>query len=62
MTVSGTTSASYCWSFSTCMLGLFSLSDWALITGIICTLLTCVLNWYYRHKEYRFRVRKDNES
>jgi len=56
-----TTGSAYSWSFSTCMLGLFSLSDWALITGIVCTLLTCVVNWYYRHKEYRFRVLKDNE-
>ncbi|WP_235667843.1 HP1 family phage holin [Candidatus Williamhamiltonella defendens] len=27
------------------------------MTWIICALLTVWLNWYYRHKEYRFRTR-----
>ncbi|WP_238149210.1 HP1 family phage holin [Arsenophonus endosymbiont of Aleurodicus floccissimus] len=29
---------------------------------MVCTLLTCGVNWCYRHKEYRFRVKKENES
>ncbi|WP_243466118.1 phage holin family protein [Sodalis glossinidius] len=41
------------------LLGAFSLSEWALITGIACTLATFLLNWIYRHKEYRFRTKRD---
>ncbi|MBI0520957.1 hypothetical protein F6Q07_23215 [Pectobacterium parmentieri] len=35
------------------MLGALSLNDWALIVGIICTLGTFGVNWYYRRKEFQ---------
>lgn len=37
----------------TAMLGAMSLNDWALIVGIICTLGTFGVNWYYRRKEFQ---------
>ncbi|WP_243466044.1 HP1 family phage holin [Sodalis glossinidius] len=49
----------YSWGFVTCLLGMFSLSQWALILGIVSTLVTFFLNWYYRYKEYRFRTKSD---
>ncbi|CAK8739288.1 hypothetical protein SODG_002894 [Sodalis praecaptivus] len=52
-----TTGSAYSWGLFTCLLGALSLSDWALIIGIICTLGTFGLNWYYRRKEYLFRTR-----
>ncbi|BAE74021.1 hypothetical protein SGGMMB4_01741 [Sodalis glossinidius str. 'morsitans'] len=54
-----TTGSAYSWALVTCLLGVFSLSEWALITGIACTLATFLLNWIYRHKEYRFRTKRD---
>ncbi|MEN3260710.1 MULTISPECIES: phage holin family protein [unclassified Sodalis] len=51
-----TTGSAYGWGLITCLLGVFSLSEWALITGIVCSLATFALNWAYRHKEYRFRT------
>ena len=27
------------------------LSDWAIIVGIACTVITCAVNWYFRWKE-----------
>ncbi len=33
-----------------------SLSDWAIIIGIACTVITCAVNWYYRRKEREDRL------
>lgn len=33
-----------------------SLSDWAIIVGIACTVITCGVNWYYRRKEREDRI------
>ncbi|WP_406705363.1 HP1 family phage holin, partial [Sodalis sp.] len=40
-----TTGYAYSWGFVTCLLGALSLNQWALITGIACTLATFLLNW-----------------
>ncbi|EKN3612477.1 phage holin family protein [Yersinia enterocolitica] len=37
-------------------IGVLTLSDWAMITGIICTLGTFALNWYYKQKELQLRM------
>ncbi len=37
----------------TTAVGALSLNEWALITGIICTIGTFAINWYYKEKEYR---------
>lgn len=33
-----------------------SLSDWAIVVGIACTIITCIVNWYYRRKEREDRL------
>lgn len=33
-----------------------TLSDWAIIIGIACTVITCAVNWYYRRKEREDRL------
>ncbi|WP_440863700.1 HP1 family phage holin [Symbiopectobacterium purcellii] len=34
-----------------------SLGDWAIIVGMVCTIGTFAINWYYRRKEYQLRER-----
>ena len=38
---------------ATAMFGALSLNDWAIIIGIVCTIGTFVVNWYYKQKEYK---------
>ena len=38
---------------ATAMFGALSLNDWAIIIGIVCTVGTFALNWYYKQKEYK---------
>lgn len=38
----------------TAMLAMFSLNEWAVIIGILCTVITCLVNWYYERKKYLF--------
>ncbi|UKY56856.1 phage holin family protein [Pectobacterium brasiliense] len=33
------------------------MSDWAIIIGITCTVVTCCVNWHYRRKEYQLKLR-----
>ncbi len=33
-----------------------SLSDWAIVVGIACTVITCGVNWYYKRKEREDRL------
>lgn len=33
-----------------------TLSDWAIVVGIACTIITCAVNWYYRRKEREDRL------
>jgi hypothetical protein len=44
--------SAYGWGAFTAMLGALSLNDWAIVIGIICTVGTFALNWYYKHKEH----------
>lgn len=38
---------------ATALFGAMSLNDWAIIIGIICTIGTFGLNWYYKRKEFQ---------
>ena len=38
---------------ATAMFGALSLNDWAIIIGIVCTVGTFALNWYYKQKSFR---------
>lgn len=50
-----TTTKEVSWMLADKMAGL-SLSDWAIIVGIACTVITCGVNWYYRRKEREDRL------
>ncbi|MFP5942470.1 HP1 family phage holin [Salmonella sp. 741265062_PST] len=36
--------------------GILSLNDWAVIVGILCTVGTFGINWYYKRKEREDRL------
>lgn len=36
----------------TAALAMLSLNEWAVIIGILCTVITCLVNWYYERKKY----------
>ena len=40
---------------TTALFGAFSLNEWAIVIGIICTLGTFGVNWYYRWREYQLK-------
>ncbi|HFU1811234.1 TPA: phage holin family protein [Escherichia coli] len=40
----------------TAMGGILSLNDWAVIIGILCTVGTFGINWYYKRKEREDRL------
>ncbi|EJN5847209.1 phage holin family protein, partial [Salmonella enterica] len=42
---------SYSFGGLTAMGGILSLNDWAVIVGILCTVGTFGINWYYKRKE-----------
>lgn len=46
------------WLLANKMAGL-TLGDWAIIVGMVCTIGTFAINWYYRRKEYCFRTKRD---
>ncbi|EMH0680425.1 phage holin family protein [Klebsiella aerogenes] len=50
-----TTHSAYSWGAFTAMLGALSLDEWAVLVGIICTIGTFVVNWYYKRKDYELR-------
>ncbi|NCB85931.1 MAG: holin [Gammaproteobacteria bacterium] len=36
----------------TAAMGALSLNEWAVVIGVLCTLITCYVNWYYERKKY----------
>ena len=40
----------------TTMGGVLSMNDWAIIIGIVCTIGTFGVNWYYKRKEREDRL------
>ncbi|WP_440867880.1 HP1 family phage holin [Symbiopectobacterium purcellii] len=51
------TPSAYSSSLSTAVFGALTLNDWAFIFGIVFSVATFAINWYYRYREYRFRTR-----
>ncbi|WP_370277276.1 phage holin family protein [Xenorhabdus bovienii] len=41
------------------MFGAWSLNDWAIVVGIICTVGTFAVNWYYKHRELNRREKDE---
>lgn len=48
---------SYGVSFGSILAGL-TLNEWAAVVGIIATILTVLVNWYYKVKQFRVEVAK----
>lgn len=46
----------------TALMGLISLNQWAVIVGIACTIITCLVNWYYERKKYLLAKKKAEEE
>ncbi len=42
----------YAWGFIAAAFGVMSLDQWAVLIGIICTVGTFAVNWYYKRKEF----------
>lgn len=40
---------------ATVMFGALSLNDLAIIIGIVCTVCTFALNWYYKRQEFKLK-------
>lgn len=36
----------------TAAMAMLPLDKWAVIIGILCTVITCLVNWYYERKKY----------
>ncbi|HBL6967357.1 TPA: phage holin family protein [Morganella morganii] len=49
----------YAWGFIAAAFGVMSLDQWAVLIGIICTVGTFAVNWYYKRKEF---LRKTGEE
>lgn len=46
---------SYALGVITTAAGALSLDQWAVLIGIICTVATFLVNWYYKRKEFKLR-------
>ena len=47
-------------SISTGLFGILSLNEVALIVGIICSVGTLCINWWYKHKEFKASKERRN--
>ncbi|HAT1527835.1 TPA: phage holin family protein [Morganella morganii] len=53
--------AAYAWGVFTAALGPLSLDQWAVLIGIVCTIGTFAVNWYYKRKEFQLKAEAHNE-
>lgn len=51
--MSTTSAAAYGTGTGMILIGGLSLSDWAIVIGIVCTIGTFAINWYYKRKEFQ---------
>lgn len=51
--MSTTSAAAYGTGTGIIVIGGLSLSDWAIVIGIVCTVGTFALNWYYKRQELK---------
>lgn len=54
--------AAYTWGLITSVLGVLSLDQWAVLIGIVCTIGTFFINWYYRRKEFQIKAGDHHEE
>lgn len=53
--MSKTTTAAYASGASMVIAG-FTIQDWALAVGVVCTVTTCLVNWHYKRIKTRHEV------
>ncbi|HDU8310081.1 phage holin family protein [Morganella morganii] len=53
--------AAYAWGVFTAAFGALSLDQWAVLIGIVCTIGTFAVNWYYKRKEFQLKAGAHNE-
>lgn len=46
---------SYLWAGATTAIGILTLEQWVAVVGIVCTIGTFLVNWYYRKKEFELK-------
>lgn len=58
------TSSAYFWGSTSAIGGAislffhsFTLDQWVVGIGITCTVATCLINWYYKRKDYKLKER-----
>ncbi len=51
----------YAWGLITSAFGVLSLDQWAIVAGIICTVGTFLVNWYYKRKEFQLKAGEHHE-
>ena len=52
----------YIWGFIAAIFGVMSLDQWAVLIGIICTIGTFAVNWYYKRKEFQLKSGGQSEQ
>ncbi len=60
--MSTTSAAAYGTSTGVILIGGMSLSDWAIIVGIICTVGTFAVNWYYKRQEFLLKQHHSSDD
>lgn len=58
--MSTTSAAAYGTGAGVILIGGLSLSDWAIVIGIACTIGTFAVNWYYKQKEFKLLQAKSH--
>lgn len=53
--MSGTSAAAYGTGTGMIVIGGLSLSEWAIVVGIFCTVGTFAVNWYYKRQEFKLK-------
>lgn len=52
----------YAWGLIAAIFGVMSLDQWAVFIGIICTIGTFAVNWYYKRKEFQLKSGGQSEQ
>lgn len=60
--MSTTSAAAYGTGTSMILVGGMSLSDWAIIIGIACTVGTFAINWYYKRQEFLLKQQRSGDD
>lgn len=58
--MSTTSASSYGTGLASIVIGIsnWGLNEWAVVIGIICTIGTFAINWYYKRQDFRLKQRR----